>query len=112
MTSSPRHWVERFATAVDLTPFRVIVTADDTALTKPAPDPYLRAAAALGLAPSRCVAIEDSLVGAAAAVAAGCATVVVGDGGRSLPRGARGIASLVGVDADRLRSVARDAMSS
>lgn len=50
---------------------RVVVTADDVAAPKPAPDPYLEAARRLGVDPARCVAFEDSPTGAAAAVAAG-----------------------------------------
>ena len=42
---------------------------------KPAPDPYLRAAAAVGADPRRCLAFEDSPSGIASALAAG-ATVV------------------------------------
>lgn len=38
---------------------------------KPAPDLFLHAAARMGVAPARCVVIEDSLPGVAAAVAAG-----------------------------------------
>lgn len=43
---------------------------------KPHPEPYLLGAAALGLTPDRCVAIEDSPTGARSALAAGCATVL------------------------------------
>ena len=43
----------------------------DVARGKPAPDVYLAAAAAEGVAPDRCLVIEDSAVGATAAVAAG-----------------------------------------
>ncbi|GAA6120980.1 HAD family phosphatase [Acidovorax sp. FG27] len=43
--------------------------------TKPAPDVYLAAAAALGVAPGRCLVVEDSATGVTAGVAAG-ATVV------------------------------------
>lgn len=43
--------------------------------TKPAPDVYLAAAAALGLPPARCLVVEDSVTGVTAGVAAG-ATVV------------------------------------
>lgn len=42
---------------------------------KPAPDLYLKAAAALGVAPQHCIVIEDSLAGIKAGVAAG-ATVL------------------------------------
>jgi HAD superfamily hydrolase (TIGR01509 family) len=40
--------------------------------SKPAPDVYLAAAAALGVDPERCAVIEDSTTGATAGVAAGC----------------------------------------
>src|SRR5204863_8287287 len=40
--------------------FRFIVSAGDTDLTKPEPDPYLRAAELHGVPPPACVAIEDS----------------------------------------------------
>lgn len=40
--------------------------------SKPAPDVYLAAAAALGVDPRRCAVIEDSTAGATAGVAAGC----------------------------------------
>lgn len=103
VTSSPRHWVDGFAQRVDFSAFRAVVTADDTARTKPAPDPYLDGAAALGLPAERCVVIEDSLVGAWAAVSAGCATVVVGDPARSLPPGVHRVASLAEIDVPMLR---------
>lgn len=44
---------------------------------KPDPEPYLRACRALDLPPSRCVAVEDSPTGAAAAEAAGCVVIAV-----------------------------------
>ena len=47
------------------------VSADDVPAAKPAPDIYLLALDRLGLDAARCVAIEDSPTGAAAAVAAG-----------------------------------------
>jgi HAD superfamily hydrolase (TIGR01509 family) len=57
--------------------FAAVVCGDDVAATKPAPDPYLTAAAQLGVTPEHCVAIEDSPVGLRAARAAGCAVLVV-----------------------------------
>jgi HAD superfamily hydrolase (TIGR01509 family) len=39
--------------------------------SKPSPDVYLAAAAALGVAPQRCAVVEDTVTGAAAGVAAG-----------------------------------------
>ncbi len=56
--------------------FDVLVCGEDVQHKKPAPDLYLLALARLDLAPRECVAIEDSEMGVAAAVAAGIATVV------------------------------------
>ena len=46
-------------------------SGQDLGIPKPAPDLYLHAAAALGLAPGDCVVVEDSPTGARAARAAG-----------------------------------------
>jgi HAD superfamily hydrolase (TIGR01509 family) len=48
-----------------------IVSREDVARPKPAPDVYLHAAALCGADPARCAVIEDSPSGARAAVAAG-----------------------------------------
>lgn len=56
-----------------------LYTADDVAHGKPSPDVYLHAAQRLGVDPVRCVAIEDSVNGAKAAVAAGMACYGVPD---------------------------------
>lgn len=61
------------------TRFDAIVAAGDYARGKPAPDPFLRAAGALGLPPERCLALEDSANGIRAAAAAGMRTVMVPD---------------------------------
>jgi HAD superfamily hydrolase (TIGR01509 family) len=58
-------------------PFTAIVGADDVARSKPAPDPYLAAAAALGVDPSVCVAIEDSSWGITSARTAGMKTIAL-----------------------------------
>ena len=59
-----------------LTPaFATIVGADDVAVSKPAPDPYLEAARRLGVDPRRAVAIEDSRWGLESARAAGLRTI-------------------------------------
>jgi beta-phosphoglucomutase len=63
--------------------FRVVVAAEDTPVSKPAPDPYLRAverlSEALGgaLHPSDCVAVEDSRWGLESARTAGLRTIAV-----------------------------------
>jgi beta-phosphoglucomutase len=55
--------------------FRFIVGSGDTPKSKPAPDPYIRAAEKHGLLPSECVAIEDSRWGLESARSAGLRTV-------------------------------------
>jgi beta-phosphoglucomutase-like phosphatase (HAD superfamily) len=63
--------------------FTAIVAAEDTPVSKPAPDPYAHAVSLLApacggsLAPGDCVAIEDSLWGLQSARAAGLRTVAV-----------------------------------
>lgn len=58
-----------------------IVVGNDQGLPgKPAPDMYLAGAAAVGVPPARCVALEDSLLGAQAGRAAGCWVVGVATG--------------------------------
>lgn len=57
--------------------FRVIVTGDKVEFGKPHPEPYLTAAAALGVSPGECLAIEDSNTGAKSAETAGCLVLVV-----------------------------------
>lgn len=57
--------------------FSAVVTREDYARAKPAPDAYLTAAARLGCAPRGCVVLEDSERGVSAAHAAGCACIAV-----------------------------------
>ncbi len=71
----------RFADAVvgALPPgsFDVVITGDEVSHGKPHPEPYLAAAAALGVRAKDCVAIEDSPTGVRSAVSAGCRTFAV-----------------------------------
>jgi HAD superfamily hydrolase (TIGR01509 family) len=59
--------------------FSTIITFDDVAQAKPAPDPYLLAATRLSVSPAQCLAFEDSETGARAAHAAGMTVVQVPD---------------------------------
>lgn len=54
-----------------------VVTGDQVQDGKPHPEAYLTAAARLGVAPTACVAIEDSPAGVASARAAGCMVVAI-----------------------------------
>lgn len=56
----------------------VAVTAEDVVHSKPNPEGFLTAAAALGVAPEDCVVFEDSAAGVAAGLAAGMRVVGVG----------------------------------
>jgi beta-phosphoglucomutase len=60
--------------------FKVIVTGDEVARGKPAPDIYLEAARRLQRAPGECVALEDSEAGILAASRAGMVALLVPDG--------------------------------
>ncbi len=77
-SSSPRELIRvalRVAGFEDA--FRVVVSSDDVARGKPAPDVYLLAAEQLAAPADRCVAVEDSTNGIRSAVAAGMATIAV-----------------------------------
>ena len=58
-----------------------IYSADLVARAKPHPDVFLHAAGALGVAPDRCVAIEDSVNGVTSAQAAGMTVWAFAGGG-------------------------------
>lgn len=66
-TSGPRRMADsRLAfTGLPLPP--VLITGEDVTIGKPDPEPFLRAAAGLGVAPERCVVIEDAPAGIQAA---------------------------------------------
>lgn len=59
--------------------FKAVIASGDYAQGKPAPDPYLTAAAALGVAPEDCLALEDSHAGIRSAAAAGMRVIMVPD---------------------------------
>ncbi|AMM25218.1 HAD family hydrolase [Variovorax sp. PAMC 28711] len=73
-----------------------VFSGHDTPRSKPFPDVYLAAAAALGVDPTRCAVVEDTVTGATAGVAAG-ATVF----GYSPP----GLAGYGHSDPDAMRAV-------
>ncbi|MGX8698662.1 MAG: HAD family hydrolase [bacterium] len=82
-SSSPRQMVVRNLEIVGLAPFfPLVVSGEEVARGKPAPDIFLRAAEKLGCAPARCWVLEDSPNGIRAAHAAGMRGVMVPD---SLP---------------------------
>jgi HAD superfamily hydrolase (TIGR01509 family) len=79
-TSSSRTTVEHHLTSHGLMDrFDEIICRGEYENGKPAPDPFLKAAERLGIAPRLCLALEDSHVGVRSASAAGMMTVMVPD---------------------------------
>jgi HAD superfamily hydrolase (TIGR01509 family) len=79
-TSSTHRTVERHLAAGNLAGrFDAIIGHGDYQNGKPAPDPFLAAALRLGVAPSLCLALEDSHNGVRSASSAGMMTVMVPD---------------------------------
>ena len=79
--------------------FRVVVSSDEVAHGKPAPDVFLEAARRLGAEPSMTLVVEDSLNGVKAARAAGMTVALVPN--RSVPP-ASGTTELADVVLERL----------
>jgi HAD superfamily hydrolase (TIGR01509 family) len=76
VTMSYRQFVRPILETLPADTFEVVVTGDSVNQGKPHPEPYLKAAAQLGVDPSQTVAIEDSNTGARSAESAGCTVVV------------------------------------
>jgi HAD superfamily hydrolase (TIGR01509 family) len=78
-SNSRREFVERVLAGAGLLDghFDAVVTADDVAEPKPAPDLYLSACSALGAEPRLSAALEDSPVGVQSALAAGLFVIAV-----------------------------------
>ena len=78
-SNSSREFVERTLERAGLIDgrFRHVITADDVANPKPAPDLYLAACSALGVAVEDAAALEDSPPGVASAAAAGVYVIAV-----------------------------------
>jgi HAD superfamily hydrolase (TIGR01509 family) len=77
-SSSPLELIEHSLRLAGLrTYFQAIVSSDEVAVGKPAPDVYLEACRRLGTEPARAAAIEDSSNGLRAAAAAGLALVAI-----------------------------------
>lgn len=79
VASSSRHrWVDEHLTRLGLYPFfETIQCADDVSRTKPEPDLYLAALAALGVSPLEAIAFEDSPNGVRAARSAGLFVITI-----------------------------------
>lgn len=77
-SSAPRYNIDLILQITQVGPhMRAIVSMEDTQRGKPDPQVFLLAAQRLGVAPSRCVVIEDAPVGVQAAKAGGMRVVAV-----------------------------------
>ncbi|WP_041316862.1 HAD family hydrolase [Saccharothrix espanaensis] len=107
VTSTERALTEVALDTIGRDLFDVTVCGDEVeGRNKPLPDPYLKAAALLGVDAAACIAVEDSPTGVTSAVAAGC-TVLVVPCDVPVPPGERRIFrdSLVGVDLPTLTAL-------
>ena len=104
VTSSQRRFVDAVLSRTGMR-FAVVVTGNDVSRSKPSPEPYLLAARRLGADPGRCLVLEDSPTGVAAAEAAGCFVVAVPTLRAMEPRPGRLVVpSLRGMNLARLRA--------
>jgi sugar-phosphatase len=66
---------------------QTLVSATDVRVGKPHPEPYLRAAAILGLDPSECIVVEDAPAGIASALGAGMRVIALAPSHGAWPPG-------------------------
>ena len=79
-SSSPMAYIRRHLGSQDLLHrFTQLCSGHEVAHGKPAPDIYLHGAAALGLDPGECLALEDAPAGILSASRAGCLPVLIPD---------------------------------
>ena len=76
VTMSYARLTDAVVSALPAGTFAAVVPGDEVRHGKPHPEPYLTAAARLGVDPRDCLAIEDSATGTASAAAAGAAVVI------------------------------------
>lgn len=77
VTSTPRELAEIIIGHVGSDNFDLTLCGDEVDHRKPDPEPYLTAAAKLGVDVDRCVALEDSVSGVASALASGAVTIAI-----------------------------------
>ncbi len=102
VTASWRPLVDAVLAGLPEGTFAAVVTGDVVTHGKPHPEPYLTGAERLGLDPSRCLALEDSLNGLTSALAAGVPTIGITNHvplptGEGAPEGLRVIETLEGL---------------
>jgi HAD superfamily hydrolase (TIGR01509 family) len=77
-TSALQENQQRIFENFNLSPyFSTIITGEDIINGKPHPEPYLKTAEKLGVAPANALVIEDSLNGVRSGKAAGCRVIAI-----------------------------------
>jgi HAD superfamily hydrolase (TIGR01509 family) len=107
VTMSYRRLTDIVVSALPPDTFGSVITGDEVVNGKPHPEPYLRAAAELGVDIADCVVIEDSRTGARAGLAAGASVVAAPNVVDVELPGVPKVATLVGLKAANLASIAR-----
>ncbi|SDC22396.1 HAD family hydrolase [Actinokineospora iranica] len=79
VTSGSRHVVTRRLRSLGIPDPNILISADDVTAGKPAPEPYRAALRLLDIHPDDAIAIEDTIVGATSAKAAGMSVIGVGE---------------------------------
>ena len=84
-SSAPRASIEVVLEALAATHrFQAIVSAEDVHKGKPDPEVYLTAASRVGVAPDRCIVVEDAIAGIEGARRAGMRSIGVSHNGQDL----------------------------
>lgn len=108
VSNSDRLVVDANLAAVGLNePGLISVSRNDVREGKPGPEPYRRAAWLLGLEPSDCLVVEDSLTGVRSGLEAGMRTLFWPQGDATTPDGAERITDLA-----HLAGVIRESLNS
>jgi HAD superfamily hydrolase (TIGR01509 family) len=91
--------------------FKVLVSCDEVAAGKPAPDVYLEAARRLNVRAERCVVVEDSSNGIKSAAAAGAAIIAIPNRMYRPDESVLGLVDVVLSDIEQLTSQAISSLS-
>ena len=77
VTAGLKNRIDRSVPAGFLSKFHVVITGERGGRGKPFPDPYLRGARSLQVAPDKCLVVENAPLGIIAAKTAGCYCVAI-----------------------------------
>ncbi len=90
--------------------FQAMVSAEDVRRGKPDPEVYLTAASRVGVAPDKCIVVEDAVAGVEGARRAGMRSIGVSHDGELLPADVV-VPSLDRLDPDAFETLLRDGVS-